>query len=1018
MKNRSNLKFFLSVALVLLLSVVLNLTVLAEGECVIKLGDARAAVGEEVTLSLSISQNSGIAGLELWLEYDKDMLTPVSITANNAFGGRLDSNLKQSGVLSEDLDCVSIVWTTTRGNKIDGDLCYVTFLVKEGAEKYIPVTVVQKDAEDIFDNDFNNVNALVLSGKITVTDAQAADKTILSEKIEAAREHLSDERYTKDSIAYLSNVLEKARGLCESEDVSQEEIDNEIALIDEAIAELSVKTFYVNVESADNTNIAEGYKILTYGEGLVLDIVCDEGYEVDFVTLNALEIYGESIVIDSINENYVICIGTKKIEYTVDAEECENGQIMVEKTFVKHGESCTVTFVPDEGYIVSDVMLDNVSIGAHDVYEIENIISDCVIGAVFELEESPKTVTATAMEGGSISPVKSIVNNGSAAVFVVTPKYGYEIRQVRCGNEIFEVNNNIVIIPSVTEDMEIEALFDKVDFNVWVNASVGGRAVIKYESFEGSRMAVTYLDEVLVEISPEVGYELRNVFVNNTAVKASVKTGGKLVYEGKITKDTNIEVTFIKDAISLYRDKVEFNGVPDAVTRENAREKVRVFNLLKEEYNKLTEEERLVAANSYGQVLAVLDRANAYIQLEESGIENCIDALPDTITEENCDLYADEINGAKSTYDSLTVAAKSLVSYQRATKLRGLFIALGEIKSEEEEKIAKFDACMAKLPEVITKENVGEAYAELKGAEEIYSDLGDKLNNERVTAMKEAASHILAVIHNSYIAPLTSKVNSMSVITPSDDWATAEVKRAQIFAVVNEYDLLPSFAKALVDAETVTKIDDLFKSASVTVSAQIGEDEVEAVGDIDVTQTLTITESGRDVTDAVGDGSVDKVLDIKLYENDTLVQPKGKIMIKVPVDDIVAEGNPVVVYVDDFGNAYDVQARLVTEKGQKYLVWTVDHFSSFAIVFEEENLAFDKDMIKAGETITAKVGGRVDMTDCTLFCAGYTVDNRLEFVAIGEDGKVSVTPTAETVKVKAFVWRNLCEPVECVTIVK
>ncbi len=1023
MKNRKLKIVGFSIVLILLIQTICVLTSYASDGCVIKLSDGEASSLEEVTLAVNISGNTGIAGLELWLSYDKNLLTPISLTLNDAFGGRLDSNMKESGALLEELDKISIVWTTTKGNKIDGDLCYITFSVNGNTEKYIPVTMIKKHEEDIFDNDFNNIAAELLSGKITVTDAQAADKSDLEDKIDEARLYLEDEQYTSESLSKLNGVIYEAELLYYSDNAGKEELDDMIAALDTAIGELCVKTFYVFVENAGNTNLREGYEFFRYAHDAWYEIVCDEGYEIVSVLLDGeeAELSGNMLEIGPMQSNRTISVVTKRIEYPIEVLEVENGVIEINTPVVKHGDSLSIRVFEDGGYIVSALMIDDVDIGAYSEYEIKNVTKSYTIGAVLEEENIPMVVSATARTGGSISPKESIVNYGCPAVFMVKPQYGYEARYVICNNNIFPVENDIVIIEAVTENMQIEAVFDKKEYNIVIEAAIGGSGIIKYDGFEGSSMNVLYKDAVDIEIVPDGGYELKSVFVNSVAVKADKLKGGKFGCSINVTGNTVIKVTFVKDMISSYREKVELNGVPGDVNRDNARAKKLVFTKLAEEYLKLTDEEKSVVSQSYGCVLAVLDRANAYIMLEESRIEALIDNLPapEAVTEESIAFYETDILNARNSYEKLTTLAKSFVSYQRQKKLDAITEAFDAVKQREDAKADYFYGIVEGIPSEITLENAPGVYAKLKNAEDIANSVNvGVVSDESIGKMKDALNHALAVIYDGYIKPFEEKVLSLNPVLPEESWESAEWKKAAIFSVMSEYDGFEGYVKKLIHKEISDRLNVLYQSACVTVTREIDGEEIQAVGDIDVEQTLVISKSEDDVTDVVGDEMIDKLLDIKLLENDAEVQPKGKIMIKVPIDDLVAESNPSVMYIDENGNVFDMQATVVDKNGTKYLLWATDHFSSFAIVFEaKKGIVFDKTPFPtAGESITATVNG-IDMNGRTLWCAVYGSDKNLESGVKGEENTATVTITENSRKIKAMVWDGLT-PIEYAEMIK
>ena len=78
-----------------------------------------------------------------------------------------------------------------------------------------------------------------------------------------------------------------------------------------------------------------------------------------------------------------------EVTHTITATAGENGSISPSGTVtLEEGQSKTFTFTPNEGYEVSDVIVNGVSVGAIDSYTIENIKNDITINVVFKLKDT------------------------------------------------------------------------------------------------------------------------------------------------------------------------------------------------------------------------------------------------------------------------------------------------------------------------------------------------------------------------------------------------------------------------------------------------------------------------------------------------------------------------------------------------------------------------------------------------------------------------------------------------------
>ena len=132
------------------------------------------------------------------------------------------------------------------------------------------------------------------------------------------------------------------------------------------------------------------------------------------------------------------CVPTTPTTYTLTATAGENGQIDPEGEVILNESGTQVfTIAPDEGYMVDDVLVDDLSVGAVSFYVFTEVSQDHTIEASFiqqqDLIPPPPsfTILASAGTGGSIDPEGSIiVQKGEGQSFTITPESGYEINDV------------------------------------------------------------------------------------------------------------------------------------------------------------------------------------------------------------------------------------------------------------------------------------------------------------------------------------------------------------------------------------------------------------------------------------------------------------------------------------------------------------------------------------------------------------------------------------------------------------
>ena len=126
---------------------------------------ARVVRGDKVTVAVAMQQNPGLVGWQFLLNYDDAVLTPIEVTAGDAF-----ANVEFGPV--ENVPFSAIWLDALNGNNAaNGVLYYVTFEVKADAAYGITTLAVEyADPDNVFDNDLNVVSFAVAESGVEVVD--------------------------------------------------------------------------------------------------------------------------------------------------------------------------------------------------------------------------------------------------------------------------------------------------------------------------------------------------------------------------------------------------------------------------------------------------------------------------------------------------------------------------------------------------------------------------------------------------------------------------------------------------------------------------------------------------------------------------------------------------------------------------------------------------------------------------------------------------------------------------------
>jgi hypothetical protein len=304
----------------------------------------------------------------------------------------------------------------------------------------------------------------------------------------------------------------------------------------------------------------------------------------------------------AMNSNNTVIATFTKTKFTVTPIFDQHGTMNPSTPqVINSGQTVPFTITPSSGYRILYVGGSCGGSLSENVYTTNPVTADCNVMAFFT--SNTLRVTASAGQGGSISPASRIVNYGETAQFTVTPDDGYHIASVTgCGVTKYEggviaakkkkknvkgsAAGEVYIAGPITESCTISASFAINTFTVTPSAGEHGNIN------PSTQQTVNYNDMVPFSVKADDGYHIQSVSgCNGTAYTAAKKKKKKklsavseMTYTtGHITESCTVTASFAINTFTVtpkagehgsidpsapltvnYLDTVSFTVKPDA----------------------------------------------------------------------------------------------------------------------------------------------------------------------------------------------------------------------------------------------------------------------------------------------------------------------------------------------------------------------------------------------------------------------------------------------------------------------
>ena len=322
----------------------------------------------------------------------------------------------------------------------------------------------------------------------------------------------------------------------------------------------TINTYTITATAGANGTITPEEATVNYGASQAFTISANEGYRIVSVMVDESENVTEQLVdgvytFVNVTANHTIAATFEAIPtYTITATANDGGSITPAEMTVVEGGNAEFTIVANDGFRIVSVIVDeteNVTALLVDgVYTFVNVTANHTIAATFEAIPT-YTITATANDGGSITPAEMTVVEGGNAAFTIEAATGYHIVSVivdaATENEVdvtSELVNGVYTFTNVTANHTINATFAINTYVITATAGENGTITPNGE------VNVNYGATQTFSISANGGYRIMSVLVDGAEAISELVEG---VYTfTNVTANHTIAATFVSETATTH----------------------------------------------------------------------------------------------------------------------------------------------------------------------------------------------------------------------------------------------------------------------------------------------------------------------------------------------------------------------------------------------------------------------------------------------------------------------------------
>ena len=292
------------------------------------------------------------------------------------------------------------------------------------------------------------------------------------------------------------------------------------------------KTGTVTIGAVEHGSVTADKMTAEVGADVTFTVTPDENYSVKSFKVNNDEKQlndSNQVVVKMVEGGLTVSAEFEINSAAVTITQADHGSISADKSTAKIGENVTFTVAPEANYVVSSFKVNDadVALDGNNQAVVVMVAGGLNVTASFELGSG--TVTIGTFEHGAVTADKMTAKIGEDVTFKITSDTGYDV-------SFFKVNGSAVDyvtkedsttgktygeakVKMVSGGLTVTAEFKLGVYSIEWDAPTHGTIAV-----EGGKTQATYGDDVKFIFTPDTGYEIKYLTINDEQVQASDNT--------------------------------------------------------------------------------------------------------------------------------------------------------------------------------------------------------------------------------------------------------------------------------------------------------------------------------------------------------------------------------------------------------------------------------------------------------------------------------------------------------------